>query len=130
MNLIESRLNYCAAVWENCGKMLKHNVQRLQDRALGILSTFRENRNHDDCLSVQQLINQEIAVKVFKSFNGNAPNYLKQMFVPLSEVHMHNIVNHFSGLFPFHTVRLLVKKLSFCGLSGVWNLLPKDVRTS
>ena len=87
----------------NCGETLKHKVHRLQDRALGILSTFRENRNRDDCLSVQQLIDQEIAVTVFKSLNLNAPNYLKEMFMPLSEVHTHNTRNHFTGLFPFRT---------------------------
>ena len=90
-------------MWGNCGETLKHEVQRLQDRALGILSTDRGNRNHDDCLRVQQLIDQEIAVTVFKSLNGNASNYLKQMFVPLSEVHTPNTRNHSTGLFPFHT---------------------------
>ena len=57
----------------------------------------------DDCLRVQQLIDQEIAVTVFKSLNGDAPNYLKQMFMPLSEVHTHNTRNHSTGLSPFHT---------------------------
>ena len=60
----------------NYGEMLKHKVQRLQDRALRILSTHRENGNHDDCLRVQQLIDQEITVIVFKSINGDSPNYL------------------------------------------------------
>ena len=102
-SLIEPILKYCAAVWGNCGKTLKHKVQRLQDRTLGILSKDRENRNHDDCLRVQQLIDQEIAVTVFKSLNGNAPNYLKQMFVHLSESHNYNTRNHSTGLFQFHT---------------------------
>ena len=101
-SLIESRIKYCASVWGNCGETLKHIVQRLQERALR-LSTDRENRNHHDCLRVHQLIDQQIAVIVFKSLNGDAPNYLKQMFVPLSEVHTHNTRNHSTGLFPFHT---------------------------
>ena len=86
-SLIESRLKYCAAVCGNCGATLKHKVQRLQDRALGTLSTDRGNRNHDDCLRVQQLIDQEIAVTVFKSLSGDAPNYLKQMFVFIGSSH-------------------------------------------
>ena len=101
--LIESRLKFCSAVWGNCGATLKHEVQRLQGRALGILSTNRGNRNHDDCLRVQQLIDQEIAVTVFKSLNGNASNYLKQMSVALSEAHTHNTHNY----------------SSFCRLSGL-----------
>ena len=78
-----------------------------------MLSTDRENRNHDDCLRVQQLIDQQIAVTVFKSLNGDAADYLKQMFVPLSEIHRHNTCNHSTGLFPVHT-----------------NSLSKDVWTS
>ena len=109
-SLIESRLKYCAAVWGNCGERLKRKVQRLQDRALGILSTNHGgNRNHDDCLRVQQLIDQEIALTVFKSLNGDAPNYLKRMFVPLSEVHMHNIRK------PFHWTFPISHKYVFCG---------------
>ena len=118
------------AVWGSCGEMLKHKVQRLQDRTLGILSTDRGNRNHDDCLRVQQLIDQEIAVTVFKSLNRNAPNYLTQMFVPLSEVHTHNARNHSTGLFPFHTNTSSGQaSVAFAGC-WVWNSLPKDVRTS
>ena len=71
-SLIESRLKYCAAVWGNCGATLKHKVQGLQDRTLGILSTERGNRNYSDCLRVQQLIDQEIAVTVFKSITLKA----------------------------------------------------------
>ena len=119
--LIESRLKFCSAVWENCGATLKHKVQRLQGRALGILSTDRGNRNHD-CLRVQQLIDQDIAITVFKSLNGNASNYLKQMFVALSEVHTHNTRNYSTGLFPFY-------KYVFAGCR-VWSSLSKDVRTS
>ena len=63
--LIESRLKYCAAVWGSCGETLRHKVQRLQDRAL----SYRMFRDHGDCLRVQQLIDQQIAVTVFKSLN-------------------------------------------------------------
>ena len=129
-SLIESRLKYCIAVWGNCGATLKHKVQRLQDRALGMLSTYRGNRNHDDCLRVQQLIDQEIAVALFKSLNGNRPNYLKQMFVPLLEVHKDNTRNHSTGLFPFHTnMSSGQKSFTFAGYR-VWNSLPKNVWTS
>ena len=128
-SLIESRLKYCAALWRNCGATLKYKVQRLQDRALGILSTDRGNRNYDDCLRVQQLIDQEIAVTVFKSLNANTPNYLKQMFVSLLEVHTHNTHNYSTGLFPFHTnTSSGQKSFDFAGCR-VWNFLPKDVRT-
>ena len=120
-SLIESRLKYCAAVWGNCGATLKRKVQRLQDRALGILSIDRGNRNHSDCLD------QEIAVTVFKS----SPNYyLKQMFVPLSEVHTLNTRNHSTGRFPFHTnTSSSQKTFAFAGCRA-WNFLRKDVRTS
>ena len=97
-SLIESRFNCSSALSGNCGKTLKHEVERLQDRALTTLYTDTENRNHDDCLRVQQLIDQQIAVTVFKSLNRDAPKYLKQMFVPLLQVHTHHTHNHSAGL--------------------------------
>ena len=109
------------AVWGSCGETLNHKVQRLQDRTLGILSTDRGNRNHDDCLRVQQLIDQEIAVTVFKSLNRNAPNYLTQMFVPLSEVHTHNARNHSTGLPISHKYVFSYQTASFFIHGGHFN---------
>ena len=62
--------------------------------------------------------------------NGDAPNYLKQMFVPLSEVHMHSTHNNSTGLFPFHTnTSSGQKSFAFAGCQ-VCNSLLEDVWTS
>ena len=114
-SLIESRLKYCATMWENCGESPESARQSTYD-----VITDRENRNHDDCLRVQQLIDQQIEGMVFKFLSRDAPNYLKKMFVLLWEVHTHNTLNHSTGRFPFHTNKSSgQKKLYICRLSGV-----------
>ena len=66
---------------------------------------------------------------VFKSLNGDAPNYLKQMFVPY-EKFTHNTRNHYTGLLQFHTDKSSGQKALLLQVVRFGILFLKDVQTS
>ena len=91
-SLVESRLRYCCTVWGNCGKMLKHKLQSMQYRAARVVCKTAPETNDEVALenlgrlNVQQLIEYNTALLIWKSKNGLAPIYITDMFVPVKSV--------------------------------------------
>ena len=89
-SLVESRLRYCCAVWGNCGDTLKTKLQKLQNRAVRIVSgnylgLEPEKVLQDlNLLNVQQLIDFHSSIMIWKSKNELAPEYISEMFVPIT----------------------------------------------
>ena len=97
--LVKFRLKYCCTVWDNCGKLLKNKLQSglqsMQYRAAQVVcKTALET--HDEValenlgrLDVQQLIEYNTALLIWKSKNGLSLTYISDMFVPVKSVHNH-----------------------------------------
>ena len=85
-SLVESKLRYCNAVWENCNLSLKNKLQILQSRAVRVISKnytspFEQVLAELKLLNVQQSIDFDSAALIFKAQNGLAPKYISDMFV-------------------------------------------------
>ena len=81
-------------------------------------------------LNVQQLIEYNTALLIWKGQHGLAPTYISDMSVPVKSVHNHDTRN---AEFGFHTAK---KNLTACTKSfyhsgcQIWNKLPKDAQAS
>ena len=80
-------------------------------------------------LYVQQLIECNTALLIWKSKHGLAPTYISDMFVPAKSVHNHDTRN---AEFGFHTAKknltVGTKSFSHSGCQ-IWNKLPRNFKT-
>ena len=90
--LVQSHFDYCSVVWGNCAKTLSDNLQRLQNRAVRVLthSSYDADANQlfkeldrDNLETRRQKLKADM---VYKSLNGLAPNYLSSKFIQRSDV--------------------------------------------
>ena len=85
-------INHCSVVWGNCAKTLSDKLQRLQNRAVGVLTNTCYDADANQLLKELGWDNLETrrqklkAEMVYKSLNGFAPNYLSSRFNQRSDV--------------------------------------------
>ena len=112
--LVQSNFDYCSVVWGNCAKTLSDKLQRLQNRAVRVLthSTYDADANQlfkelgwDNLETRRQKLKAEM---VYKSLNGLAPNYLSSKFIQRSDVitSSNRAILIISLLFPCHVLTI------------------------
>ena len=80
-SLIESHLRYGISVWGNCGDTLLTRLQKIQNRAARIITGSDDWTPSAPLLetrgwkNVRELYRQELAIIVFTSRQGKAPEY-------------------------------------------------------
>ena len=90
--LVQSHFDYCSVVWGNCAKTLSDKLQRLQNRAVCVLTNTCYNADTNQLLKELGWDNLETcrqklkAEMVYKSLNGLVPNYLSSKFIQRSDV--------------------------------------------
>ena len=90
--LLQSHFDYCSVVWGNCAKTLSDKLQRLQNRAVRVLTNTCYDADANQLLNELGWENLETrrqklkAEMVYKSLNGLAPNYLSSRFIQRSDV--------------------------------------------
>ena len=122
-------------MWGNCDLTLKNKLQSLQNRASLVVTRTKYGCVEPDQLSknlrwlnVQQLINFDTAVRVYKSINNKAPPYLTSLFSKSNSVHNHDTRTANLNLFPTHArLKFGQKCFSHYGCH-LWNKLDRDVQ--
>ena len=133
-SLEESRLRYCNVVWGNCGSPLIEKLQRLQNRAIQLISKESEladlNKLFTDLsiLNIQQLIDFNTTNMVYDSVNGNCPEYLTDIFIPAQKIHNYNTRHANHGLFPSHTSLVAGQRTFQSRGCHLWNSLPQQIQ--
>ena len=90
--LVQLHFDYCSVVWGNCVKTLSDKLQRLQNRAVRVLTHTCYDADTNQLLKELGWDNLETrcqklkAEMVYKSLNGLAPNYLSLKFIQRSDV--------------------------------------------
>ena len=85
--LVQSHFDYCSVVWGNCAKTLSDKQQRLQNRAVRVLTHTSYDADANQLLKELDWDNLETrrqklkAEMVYKSVNGLALNYLSSKFI-------------------------------------------------
>ena len=134
--IVEPHFRYCCSVWGCCGVTEKNHLQKLQNRAARILT----NSSFDapsiplvrrlDWTSIKELTAHESELMVFKSIDGLAPQYMRNLFTKISQLTSHNLGNIATDLW-LHQKRSSngLKSFSYRG-AKTWKSLPLHMQAS
>ena len=90
--LVEPHFRFCCSVWGTCGVTTRCTLEKLQNRAIRIITDSPFDAPAKPLLrqlrlpSIAELIRQESAGMVYKAINGQAPVYLSGLFKSTSAV--------------------------------------------
>ena len=92
LGLVEPHFRYCCSVWGSCGVTTRKKLDKLQNRAIRIITNSAYDVSVGPLLkqlqlpSISDLIMQESASMVYKALNAEAPPYLAEQFTRVSAV--------------------------------------------
>ena len=90
--LVEPHFRFCCSVWGTCGITTRCTLEKLQNRAIRIITGSPYYAPAKPLLkplrlpSIAEMIRQESASVVYKAINGQAPTYLSSLFNSISAV--------------------------------------------
>ena len=133
--LVQSHFDYCSVVWGNCTKTLSDKLQKLQNRAVRVLTHPSYDGDANQLITELGWDNLEIrrqklkAEMVYKPLNGLTPNYLSSKFIQRSDVITSYNLRDSENKLAIPLPRTNYYKNSF-GYSGavLWNSLPSAAR--
>ena len=94
--IIQPYFDYCAQVWGCLRKTLAAKVQKLQNRAFGLITRENYTTRSADILNKLGVPNlekrrmQQLSILTYKVKNKLVPDYLCDMFTNVRDVHDHN----------------------------------------
>ena len=134
--LVEPYLRYGNSVWGYCGKTGIRKLQTLQNRAARIVAgkPFEETDHvlllkELQWLNVEKLIDNDIAVLVYKMKNGITPDHCSETYSFQEITHPYNTRAAHSKFLQLNRYNSSYgqKSFSYVGVK-VWNRLPEQVR--
>ena len=90
--LVEPHFRFCCSVWGTRGITTRCTLEKLQNRAIRIITGSPYDAPAKPLLrqlrlpSIAEIIRQESASMVYKAINGQAPPYLSSLFNSISAV--------------------------------------------
>ena len=87
ISIIEPHFRNCSSVWECCSTTYINRLQKLQKRAVRIITNSAFDIPATPLLanislrSISELNENELKLVTYKSFNDLAPNYLRQFLI-------------------------------------------------
>ena len=132
--LTEPHFDYCSTVWDGLTQQLSEKVQKLQNRAIRVItksgydtsSRFLLNSLGWDNLSVRRV--KQKANLMYKCINNLAPAYLCNLFAPRSPSYYFRNAKK-KLMLPKPRTDYLKRSFSYSG-AVLWNNLPEEIRTS
>ena len=85
-SIVEPHFRYCCSVWGCCGATTSNQLQKLQNRAARILLESSYNTPSGPLIkslgwkTIRELVDEESNLIVYKSINGLAPQYFRNLF--------------------------------------------------
>ena len=134
VSTVGPHFHYCASVCGCCGKTEITKLQKLQNRAIPIITTSKFDAPCKPLLlklalkSVQEIIDYNTNSMVFKSGNGLAPGYLSNLFVKNSHNASRILRDTSTNLrIPKKNTLNGQKGFSYRGVKA-WNNLPTEAK--
>ena len=129
---MEPHFQYCCSVWGCCGITQINQLQKLQNRAARIITNSSFDTPSRQLIELlgwktsEQLIDSQSKTIVFKSLNGQAPQYMESLFKRNSQCSTHSLRNTETDLrLPKKTSANGQKCFSFRG-ARLWNSLSAE----
>ena len=130
--LIEPHFDYCCSVWDNFGETLSNKLQKLQNRAVRVITRSPYDASASPLLDSLHLDNLSLRRKkikakmMFKILKGDAPDYLQNLFSARGTGY--NLRNSEIKLnLPKPRTNYLKRSLGYSG-ALLWNSLPQYIR--
>ena len=134
--LVEPLFRFCCSVWGACGVTTRCTLEKLQNRAIRIITDSPYDAPAKPILrqlrlpSIAEMIRQESAGMVYKAINGQAPAYLSSLFNRISVVTNRMLRNSNLKLRP-PSMKTKFGQNSFAYRGAtIWNSLPNDCRAA
>ena len=95
-SLIQSYFDYCFHVWECLGVTLSNKLERLQNRAVRIITPQGYNFRSENLLksigfkNLGQQRMQQLCIMMYKVRKRLVPSYLSESFTNIYQIHDHN----------------------------------------
>ena len=131
--LIQPHFDYCCSVWDGLGETLSMKIQKLQNRAVRVITRSSYDSNASDLLNVLHLDNLYIrrrklkAQLTFKILKGNLHSYIGTLFYfRNSEYDLRN--NQFKLNLPKPRTNYLKRNFSYDS-ALLWNSLTEELRS-
>ena len=137
-SLVEPYFRYGNTIWGFCDKNLIDKLQCLQNRVCRIITgTGYENADHPSLLkelgllSIRQLINLDLGVRMFKVKEGLIPRPMCDIFQHIDAVHQYGTRSATQGNFyRIKTNKQITNSaISYSG-PKLWNEIPRSIRDS
>jgi hypothetical protein len=133
---ILSIMQYCITVWGSSTDIEK--IYKLQKRAARIILDVTDIRTPSkemfqklDWLPLRQMIDYRKAIIVYKSLNGMAPNYIRDMFRYVHDIHTSTRKAQTNKLFINNKTKLKCHRDTLCYKGAeIWNQLPDAARSA
>ncbi len=135
-SIVEPHFRYCCSVWGCCGSTQITKLQKLQNRAARIVTNSSYYSSGLKLVSqlgwktIETLINEELQIMVYKSINGQAPQYLCDLLTKNSACTSFNLRNTSTDLrLPKMSSSNGQRCFSFRGAKQ-WNSLSAECKTA
>ena len=133
-SLIEPYFRYCCPVWGCIGTTTLQKLQKLQDRAARAATNSCFDAPSEPLiqqlgwLTIEQQIELETVKVVYKALHNEAPPYMKELFLKLSNTQCRELRNSSTDLY-IPRLRTTMGQKSF-GYGGVcfWNNLIDEAK--
>ena len=134
--LINPHFDHCSEVWDTMGVGLSNRLQKLQNRAAGIIMNSRNDISGPEAIKALEWDKLETrrakskAKTMYKVLINLAPSSLVKLFKYKKEFTQYDLRGSSTSLqLPLPKTEKLKKSFSYDG-ANIWNSLPADVRNS
>ena len=136
LGLVEPHFRYCCSVWGSCGATTRKALDKLQNRAIRIITNSVYDVSVGPLLkqlqlpSISDMIKQESASMVYKALNAEAPIYLAEQFTRVCDITSRTLRSSTLSLRP---PRLKSRNGQNCFAyrgSSIWNSLSSEIKSS
>ena len=136
LGLVEPHFRYCCSVWGSCGATTRKALDKLQNRAIRIITNSEYDVSVGPLLkqlqlpSISDMIKQESVSMVYKALTAEAPIYLAEQFTRVSDITSRTLR---SSDFSLRPPRLKSRNGQNCFAyrgSYIWNSLSSEIKSS
>ena len=136
LGFVEPHFRCCCSVWGSCGTVVRQKIEKLQNRAVRIMTFSPYNAQTSPLLkhlklpSIQDIIQQETVGMVYKAINNQAPEYLSVLFNRVSVMIGRIIRNANINLRPPQLNNTLAHNCFAHRGALFWNNLPTEIKSA
>ena len=138
-SIVLSQFNYCDIVYSNMDKYLKDKIQKIQNVCLRFIFDIKKNANVDHTFLRKKLNWLDMGSRrlkhgltlIYKILHGLAPNYLRDSFTLVNEVHNVNTRRSNNNIWIPKNITSRIHRRSYVfEMANIYNKIPENIKNS